>query len=83
MEAMRHVPHMESLDEFVVTIVTRVAETRGVDPTEIDERLYDAVDAEAVWRLFRDRPESAGSVEFEFADATVRVSATDEITVET
>lgn len=82
MEAMRHVPATESLDEFVVAIVTRVAETRGIDPTDVDERLYDAVDAEAVWQLFRDRPESTGSVEFEFAGTTVRVSATDEIAVE-
>jgi hypothetical protein len=59
-----------SREESVSTAVVRgVAEIKGVDPTDLDERLYDHVDPDALDRLFRADPD--GSVA-----AEVRVSFT-------
>lgn len=41
-------------------IVVAVADAQGVEPLELDERLYDVVDADAISKLFSSRP-GAGS----------------------
>jgi len=73
-------------DNLCWNIVTTVAEERGVDPKQIDDRLYDVIDIESLARLVEqaDRTDSMDlSVSFRMAgcfvtvtgDRTVRASA--------
>ena len=73
-------------DNLCWNIVTTVAEERGVDPEQIDDRLYDVIDVESLARLVEqaDRTDSMDlSVSFRMAgcfvtvtgDRTVRASA--------
>jgi hypothetical protein len=73
-------------DNLCWNIVTTVAEERGVDPKQIDDRLYDVIDIESLARLVEqaDRTDSMDlSVSFRMAgcfvtvtgDQTVRASA--------
>ena len=51
-------------------ILDRVAEREGVDPHRLDPPLFDAVDPEALERVFRN---TVGSVTFRFHGYTVEV----------
>ncbi len=63
----------ESLSQ---TIVYAVAETKGVDPVDLTERLYDCVDPDALDRLFdTGGHEAVGSVVFTMAGCTVRIES--------
>lgn len=44
-------------------IVTAVAEAKGVEPLELDERLHDVVDLDAVKQLFVGMPGQKATVE--------------------
>jgi hypothetical protein len=56
------------------TVVYAVAETNGVDPMALSERLYDCIDPDALDRLFRTgRHGSGGTVVFTMAGCRVTV----------
>jgi len=56
------------------TIVYAVAETKGVDPMDLSERLYDCIDPDALDRLFKTgRHGSGGTVLFKMAGCRVEV----------
>ncbi|MDS0300409.1 hypothetical protein NDI76_16805 [Halogeometricum sp. S1BR25-6] len=50
-------------EELDWKIVSAVAEEKGVEPLELDERLYDVVDLDAVKELFVGMPNRAALVE--------------------
>lgn len=60
------------------TVVVAVAEARGVDPTELDPRLYDFVDPDALDSLFRS---DEGSVAFTMAGCHVTVYGSGRVVV--
>lgn len=73
-------------DTPTVTIVEAVAEANGVDPLELDVRLHDVVDTDALARLFEPRRTTVGSlpveVTFSMAGCDVSVSSDGMVTVE-
>lgn len=66
-------------DVIAVRIVRAVAKERGVEPTAIDEQLYDTVDPEALSSLFSGT--QRGEVRFTFAGVPVTVTADGEVSV--
>lgn len=70
----QHVYTPSESESLSQTIVYAVAETKGVDPVDLTDRLYDCVDPDALDRLFETGGhEAAGSVVFSMAGCTVRV----------
>ena len=66
------VPPNEPLSHAVVVAV---AERKGIDPLELDERLYDCIDPDALDRLFTSAESDAcGTVQFVMAGCHVTVS---------
>ncbi|WP_254546071.1 HalOD1 output domain-containing protein [Halomarina pelagica] len=65
-------------------IVRTVAAVRGVDATSLEQRLYDAIDPDALERLFASRPDGSrrarGRTTFELAGCRVVVDTEDGIT---
>lgn len=64
-------------DDLSWHIVTAVAEERGVEPLDIDERLYDVIDVEALERIARQAEDSGEvdlSVSFRLAGCFVTVT---------
>jgi len=64
-------------------IVTAVAEARGVDPLELDTRLHDVVDPDAIERLCSTGPGSQSAdarVAFTMGDCEVVVDRTGRVT---
>ncbi|SDR34117.1 HalOD1 output domain-containing protein [Natronobacterium texcoconense] len=68
------------------TVVHALADCMGVDPTDGRISLYDAVDPDALDKLFRPRhdgtPRSSGHVSFVVADHQVTVYSDGEILIE-
>lgn len=84
-----HVYRPSSSDTLSETVVHAVADTKGIDPLNLDERLYDCIDPDALDRLFEPTAECDGSrngmvvftmdgcrVEIE-SDRTILVTPTD------
>ncbi|WP_049928443.1 HalOD1 output domain-containing protein [Halopiger goleimassiliensis] len=72
-------------DPLTVVVADAVATARGVDVTEL-ETLHDAIDTDALERLFEPHADGArtrGSVTFEYQGCLVTVGADGEIRVET
>lgn len=57
------------------TIVKAIAEAEATDPTDLDTRLYDVIDPEALNELFHrdDGPATDGCVSFKYDGYTVTV----------
>jgi hypothetical protein len=74
-----------SRDRLAHEIVTAVAEARGVDPLELDERLFDVVDPDALGDIFADRPSGAerrgGQVTFRLARCYVTIDGDRRVSV--
>ena len=73
------------LDSIASAIVETVATEEGVDPVDLDEPLYAAIDPDALDRLFRSAPAGsgiAGRVTFTYAGYDVTVQATGDVRVE-
>lgn len=72
-------------DPVCTAIVAAVADAKGVDPLDLDQRLNDVVDPDALERLFRDahpgEGRTSGHVAFTLADCEVTVSAVGTVTV--
>lgn len=72
----QHVYTPSESESLSQTIVYAVAETKGVDPVDLTERLYDCVDPDALDRLFdTGGHEAVGSVVFTMAGCTVRIES--------
>jgi hypothetical protein len=74
-------------------IVSAVSDAQGVEPLELDERLYDVVDPDAIYNLFAGHAESSsvrGEVSFTLDrcevtvhhDLTVDVQTLDDVTAD-
>jgi hypothetical protein len=72
------VPETEPLSHAVVVAV---AEQNGVDPLDLNERLYDCIDPDALDALFTAEG-ACGTVQFVMAGCHVEVSAARRVTVE-
>jgi len=75
----RDVPATEPLSHAVVVTV---AELNGVDPLELNERLYDCIDPDALDALFASGDDACGTVQFLMAGCHVEVSADRRVTVQ-
>lgn len=67
------------------TVVLAVAEAKGVDPTALDDRLYDIVDPDALDRLFHTTSGTTAdgaAIVFRMAGCRVEVDADGRVTVE-
>lgn len=66
------------------TVVRALADSKDLDPAGMDERLYDAVDPDALDRLFDSTADATGCrVAFEFADRRVVVDGSRTVYVTT
>jgi len=63
----------EAVTDVSTSVVVAVADADGVDPVEMDERLHDWVDPDALDAVVGSM--DSGAVEFEMADHRVRVRA--------
>lgn len=67
----------ETPGKVSVAVVNAVAEAVGADPTELQARLYDSIDPDALDALFRDKydgtPRSGGHVTFQLYGYEVTV----------
>lgn len=74
-----------SPESLSVAVVEAVAEREAVNPLDLDIPLYDAIDPDALERLFtvdaEGRPGCAGHVTFDYGDRRVRVSSDREVRV--
>ncbi|WP_254280112.1 HalOD1 output domain-containing protein [Haloarcula marina] len=61
------------------TVVEAVAAAEGVDPTDLSETLYPAINADALDVLF---VESSGSVTFEYNGYEITVASDGDVSVE-
>ena len=76
----RHVPESEPLSHAVIVAV---AERNGVDPLDLDERLYDCIDPDALDALFTSGGQNAcGTVQFVMSGCHVEVTADRQLRVE-
>jgi len=67
------------------TVVLAVAEAKGVDPTALDDRLYDIVDPDALDRLFHTTSGTTAegaAIVFRMAGCRVEVDADGRVTAE-
>lgn len=68
-------------------IVEAVADAKGVEPLDLDDRLYDIVDPDAIAKLFDGAAQSGtpvhGEISFQLDDCTVTVSHEMAVEVET
>jgi len=71
-----HIYTPSAAEQLSETIVFAVAETKGVDPLELNERLYDCINPDALDRLFAPvKGDSVGSVVFRMAGCRVTVES--------
>jgi hypothetical protein len=69
-------------DAVVSRIVSEVARLEGVEPTELDTRLYDVIDPDALSTLVEDAPESGVTIGFDYMSYRVTVVADGELHVD-
>lgn len=74
---------MSSSERYSERVVTAIAEREGVDPVDLDERLYDAVDPDALDALFADVADSdePPSVQVAFTCCGYDVTVSDPVDV--
>ena len=72
-------------EDLTYEIVTTVADVRGVDPMNLEERLFEVVDPDALWQLSANRPDGTsrrgGQVTFTLAGCEVTVDGERQVTV--
>lgn len=70
-------------DDVITLVVTRVAERKGVDPSALEPRLFEAVDPEALTTLVEGASDDSPlSLAFAYAGYQVTVDAGDDVTVD-
>ncbi|ELZ22314.1 hypothetical protein C475_17418 [Halosimplex carlsbadense 2-9-1] len=69
--------------DLSIAVIEAIAEAKAVEPTEMDATLYDAVDPDALDRLFTDREGEAlaGRVVFELGAHEVTVQSNGDVLV--
>lgn len=74
-----------SSPSLATTIVERIADRESVDPLDLDQRLYDVVDVEAledvVYSANGDRPRSDVTVSFTFNGYVVTVESGGDVSI--
>jgi hypothetical protein len=65
------------------SVIAAVADEVGIDPSELPEPLYEAVDPDALDSLFAGTDSGPGSVTFLYCGCEVTVTSDDEVSVET
>jgi len=68
---------VDTVDDLCWDIVTTIAEERGIDQRNVDDRLYDVIDPHALERLARQSGETDDislSVSFRMAECYVTVT---------
>lgn len=68
--------------DVVSRIVSAVAQLEGVEPTDLDTRLYDAIDPDALSALVENAPDTGITVGFDYVGYRVTVVADDELHVD-
>ena len=63
-------------------VIEAVAAEKGVQPTELPEPLYNALDADALDALFGDRDGASGKVIFSYCGYSVTATANGHVSVE-
>lgn len=77
----------DGAEDLNAVIVRSIAAVKGVAPTELDERLYESIDPDALDLLFssggrgRHRPDRLRQLTFELCGLEIRVHSGGEITV--
>ena len=64
--------------ELGLRVVQRVAKRKGIEPADLDRPLHDAVDPDALNRLFR-LTGAPGSVTFQYCGHDVTVDSTGDV----
>ena len=64
------------------TVIEAVAAEMGVQPTELPEQLFDAIDADALDSLFRGRERMDGKVTFSYCGYIITVTSDGTVTVD-
>jgi len=70
---------MTNEGELTQAVVSAVARAESIDTTAVEPPLFEAVDTEAMGRLFRD---TRGHLTFEYKDYMVTVDSDGEITLD-
>jgi len=60
-------------------VVSAVARAEDVDPTDVEPPMFEAIDGDALDRLFR---ETTGHVTFEYSDYEVTVTSEGDVSLE-
>jgi len=74
MEQTQHVYTSSPSEALSESVVYAVAEAKGVDPLDLDERLYECIDPDALDSLFP-REQMAATVTFTMAGCRVEVES--------
>lgn len=70
-------------DDVITQVVTRVADRKGVDPSALEPRLFEAVDPEALTTLVEGASaDSPLSLEFAYAGYRVTVEAGKDVSID-
>lgn len=84
-EAIQQTVRVDPAESVCTAVITAVANAKDVDPTELDQRLNDVIDPDALDRIFRDngtgRGRSNGHVSFLLDGYEVVVTASGQVTV--
>lgn len=67
---------------MAVRVVEAIADARDVDPTEVETPLYEAVDTDALNRVFRSTDSETLTLEFEYEGAAISVHGDGRIDVD-
>jgi hypothetical protein len=69
--------------DLSIAVIEAIAEAKGIEPTELEATLYDAVDPDALDRLFTDRGDEAlaGRVVFDLGAHEVTVQSNGDVLV--
>jgi hypothetical protein len=73
---------IDSDSTVTARIVSTVAEQKGVEPAALDERLYDAVDPDALSSLVNATPEARLTISFDYAGYRVTVVSDGDVAVD-
>lgn len=76
--------HIDEFSSFSTAIVKAIAAVKNVEPSEVDVRLYDHVNPDALDALYQhaDRTNSPWELEFSITDLHITVRSTGEVKLE-
>lgn len=84
-EAKQRAVSLATPESVCSTVITTIADAKGVEPTALSEQLNDVIDPDALERIFQDSAtgpaRTAGRVCFEMAGCDVEVHATGRVSV--